>query len=421
MLIRNVRLAGREGMWQILCQGGVIRAIEPMSTQLLSARELDGEQGLVIPPFIEPHIHLDTTQTAGEPSWNLSGTLFEGIERWAERKALLTHEDVKQRAIQTLKWQIANGIQFVRTHVDVSDPNLVALKAMLEVREEMKEWVELQIVAFPQEGILSYPNGKALLEESLKLGADVIGAIPHFEFTREYGVESLHYVFDLAEKYQVLMDVHCDEIDDEQSRFIETLATLAYERGIGHRVTASHTTAMHSYNGAYASRLFRLLRMADINFVANPLVNIHLQGRFDSYPKRRGITRVKEMLEANINVCFGHDDVFDPWYPMGTANMLQVLHMGLHVCQIMGYEQINDSLKLISSHSARTLNVQDRYGIEVDKPANLLILPAENGFDAVRRQVPVRYSIRHGRVIADTRPAETTLHLVNPERVDFRR
>ena len=421
MLIRNVRLTGREGMWQILCQGGVIRAIEPMSTQLLSARELDGEQGLVIPPFIEPHIHLDTTQTAGEPSWNLSGTLFEGIERWAERKALLTHEDVKQRAIQTLKWQIANGIQFVRTHVDVSDPNLVALKAMLEVREEMKEWVELQIVAFPQEGILSYPNGKALLEEALKLGADVIGAIPHFEFTREYGVESLHYVFDLAEKYQVLVDVHCDEIDDEQSRFIETLATLAYERGIGHRVTASHTTAMHSYNGAYASRLFRLLRMADINFVANPLVNIHLQGRFDSYPKRRGITRVKEMLEANINVCFGHDDVFDPWYPMGTANMLQVLHMGLHVCQIMGYEQINDSLKLISCHSARTLNVQDRYGIEVGKPANLLILPAENGFDAVRRQVPVRYSIRHGRVIADTRPAETTLHLVNPERVDFRR
>ncbi|MBP8280132.1 MAG: cytosine deaminase [Aeromonas sp.] len=421
MLIRNVRLAGREGMWQILCQGGVIRAIEPMSTQLLSARELDGEQGLVIPPFIEPHIHLDTTQTAGEPSWNLSGTLFEGIERWAERKALLTHEDVKQRAIQTLKWQIANGIQFVRTHVDVSDPNLVALKAMLEVREEMKEWVELQIVAFPQEGILSYPNGKALLEEALKLGADVIGAIPHFEFTREYGVESLHYVFDLAEKYQVLVDVHCDEIDDEQSRFIETLATLAYERGMGHRVTASHTTAMHSYNGAYASRLFRLLKMADINFVANPLVNIHLQGRFDSYPKRRGITLVKEMLEANINVCFGHDDVFDPWYPMGTANMLQVLHMGLHVCQIMGYEQINDSLKLIGNHSARTLNVQDRYGIEVDKPANLLILPAENGFDAVRRQVPVHYSIRHGRVIADTRPAETTLHLVNAESVDFRR
>ncbi|MBL0547322.1 cytosine deaminase [Aeromonas jandaei] len=421
MLIQHIRLADREGLWQIRCQDGVITAIEPHDEHAVAGRVLDGEGGLAIVPFIEPHIHLDTTQTAGEPSWNLSGTLFEGIERWAERKALLTHEDVKQRAIQTLKWQIANGIQFVRTHVDVSDPNLVALKAMLEVREEMKEWVELQIVAFPQEGILSYPNGKALLEEALKLGADVIGAIPHFEFTREYGVESLHYIFDLAEKYQVLVDVHCDEIDDEQSRFIETLATLAYERGIGHRVTASHTTAMHSYNGAYASRLFRLLKMADINFVANPLVNIHLQGRFDTYPKRRGITRVKEMLEANINVCFGHDDVFDPWYPMGTANMLQVLHMGLHVCQIMGYEQINAGLKLISSHSARTLNVQDRYGIEVGKPANLLILPAENGFDAVRRQVPVRYSIRHGKVIAQTRPAQTEIVLGQPEPIDFRR
>lgn len=421
MLIQHIRLADREGFWQIRCQDGVITAIEPHDEHAVAGRVLDGEGGLAIAPLIEPHIHLDTTQTAGEPSWNLSGTLFEGIERWAERKALLTHEDVKQRAIQTLKWQIANGIQFVRTHVDVSDPNLVALKAMLEVREEMKEWVELQIVAFPQEGILSYPNGKALLEEALKLGADVIGAIPHFEFTREYGVESLHYIFELAEKYQVLVDVHCDEIDDEQSRFIETLATLAYERGIGHRVTASHTTAMHSYNGAYASRLFRLLKMADINFVANPLVNIHLQGRFDTYPKRRGITRVKEMLEANINVCFGHDDVFDPWYPMGTANMLQVLHMGLHVCQIMGYEQINDGLKLISSHSARTLNVQDRYGIEVGKPANLLILPADNGFDAVRRQVPVRYSIRHGKVIAQTRPAQTEIVLGQPEPIDFRR
>ncbi|MFM5341887.1 cytosine deaminase [Aeromonas veronii] len=421
MLIQHIRLVDREGFWQIRCQDGVITAIEPHDEHAVAGRVLDGEGGLAIAPFIEAHIHLDTTQTAGEPSWNLSGTLFEGIERWAERKALLTHEDVKQRAIQTLKWQIANGIQFVRTHVDVSDPNLVALKAMLEVREEMKEWVELQIVAFPQEGILSYPNGKALLEEALKLGADVIGAIPHFEFTREYGVESLHYIFDLAEKYQVLVDVHCDEIDDEQSRFIETLATLAYERGIGHRVTASHTTAMHSYNGAYASRLFRLLKMADINFVANPLVNIHLQGRFDTYPKRRGITRVKEMLKANINVCFGHDDVFDPWYPMGTANMLQVLHMGLHVCQIMGYEQINDGLKLISSHSARTLNVQDRYGIEVGKPANLLVLPADNGFDAVRRQVPVRYSIRHGKVIAQTRPAQTEIVLGEAEPIDFRR
>lgn len=421
MLITNVKLVGRQGLWQIHCQNGLIESMAPMHSARVDEESLDGEGGLAMAPFIEPHIHLDTTQTAGEPSWNQSGTLFEGIERWAERKALLSHEDVKARAMQTLKWQIANGIQFVRSHVDVSDPELIALKAMLELREEMKPWVELQLVAFPQEGILSYPNGKALMEEAMALGADVVGAIPHFEFTREYGIESLHYAFDLAERYNALIDVHCDEIDDEQSRFIETLATLALERGWGERVTASHTTAMHSYNGAYTSRLFRLLRMADINFVANPLVNIHLQGRFDTYPKRRGVTRVKEMLEANINVCFGHDDVFDPWYPMGTANMLQVLHMGLHVCQIMGYEQINDGLKLISSHSARTLRVEDRYGLDVGKPANLLILPAENGFDAVRRQVPVRYSIRHGKLIAETMPAKSHIHLMQRELIDFRR
>ena len=422
LLIKNVALRDQEGLFQILIQDGQFKTIVSNDQNLTFSGEiLDAEGGLANAPFCEPHVHLDTTQTAGEPSWNISGTLFEGIERWSERKKLLTIEDVKSRAKQTLKWQIANGIQHVRTHVDVSDPTLIALKAMLEVKEEMKEWVDIQIVAFPQEGILSYPNGKELLEEAVQLGADVIGAIPHFEFTREYGVESLHYVFELAQKYDRLIDVHCDEIDDEQSRFIETLAALAHKFNMGEKVTASHTTAMHSYNGAYASRLFRLLKMSGINFVANPLVNIHLQGRFDDYPKRRGITRVKEMLASDINVCFGHDDVFDPWYPLGTANMLQVLHMGLHVCQIMGYEQINQGLDLISYKSARTLNIQDRYGIEEGKPGNLIILPAENGFDALRRQVPVRYSIRQGNVIAETQPALTTITLDKPENVTFKR
>jgi cytosine deaminase len=427
MLIQNVTLQGKQGLHQILIEDGKFQAIASMADSLsfsddsISGALLDGEGGMAIAPFCEPHVHLDTTQTAGEPSWNISGTLFEGIERWSERKAMLSIEDVKNRAKQTLKWQIANGIQHVRTHVDVSDPTLIALKAMLEVKEEMKQWVDIQIVAFPQEGILSYPNGKELLEEAVKLGADVIGAIPHFEFTREYGVESLHFVFELARKYDRLIDVHCDEIDDEQSRFVETVAALAHKFDMGERVTASHTTAMHSYNGAYASRLFRLLKMSGINFVANPLVNIHLQGRFDDYPKRRGITRVKEMLAANINVCFGHDDIFDPWYPLGTANMLHVLHMGLHVCQIMGYDQINDSLALISSKSARTLNIQDRYGIEIGKPGSLLILPADNGFDAVRRQVPVRYSVRHGKILAETQIATTQIHLAEAESVTFRR
>lgn len=420
LLIKNVTVRGEEGLRQIEIKDGRISAIHAHDAAIEHKNMLDGEGGMALPPFCEPHIHLDTTQTAGEPSWNISGTLFEGIERWAERKALLSIDDVKARAKQTLKWQIANGIQFVRTHVDVSDPTLTALKAMLEVKEEMKPWVDVQIVAFPQEGILSYPNGKELLEQAVQMGTDVIGAIPHFEFTREYGVESLHFIFELARKYDRLIDVHCDEIDDEQSRFVETVAALAHKFEMGHKVTASHTTAMHSYNGAYASRLFRLLKMSGISFVANPLVNIHLQGRFDDYPKRRGVTRVKEMLASNINVCFGHDDVFDPWYPLGTGNMLQVLHMGMHVCQIMGYDQLNQSLDLISHHSAKAMNLSD-YGIAAGNRANLIILPAQNDFDALRRQVPARYSIRDGRVIAQTVPSQTTVHLDASEAVTFNR
>ncbi|KGD75696.1 cytosine deaminase [Pantoea agglomerans] len=419
--INNVRLPWRDGLWQIAIADGKIARISAQPQHASPADEsLDGEGGIACAPFIEPHIHLDTTQTAGEPAWNQSGTLFEGIERWAERKAMLSHEDVKRRAMQTLKWQIANGIQFVRTHVDVSDPSLTALKAMLELKAEMAPWITIQIVAFPQEGILSYPNGEALLEEALRLGADVVGAIPHYEFTREYGVESLHKTFALANRYDRLIDVHCDEIDDEQSRFVETVAALAHRDGNGARVTASHTTAMHSYNGAYTSRLFRLLKLSGINFVANPLVNIHLQGRFDTYPKRRGITRVKEMLEAEINVCFGHDDVFDPWYPLGTASMLQVLHMGLHVCQLMGYEQIDAGLDLITHNSAKTLQLSG-YGIQTGNDASLIILPAESGFDAVRRQVPVRYSLRRGIVVAETKPAESEIYWRERERIDFRR
>ena len=420
MLVKNVHIHNREGLWQILIEEEKISRIFSQDEVFnYSGEILDGEEGIVYPPFVEPHIHLDATQTAGQPNWNQSGTLFEGIERWAERKSLLSHEDVKSRAWKTLKWQIANGVQYVRTHVDVSDPTLTALKAMLEVKKEIAPWVDLQIVAFPQEGILSYPNGEKLLDQAMDMGADVVGGIPHFEFTREYGVESMHIAFDIARKYNKQIDIHCDEIDDEQSRFVETVAALALKYDMGEKVTASHTTAMHSYNNAYASRLFRLLKMSKIHFVANPLVNIHLQGRFDTYPKRRGVTRVKEMLKNNINVCFGHDDVFDPWYPLGTANMLQVLHMGLHVCQLMGYGQINDGLKLVTENSAKALGLTD-YGIQEGNSANFIVLPAENGFDAVRRQVPTRYSIRHGKVISETQLAKTTIHLSDSEQVNYR-
>ena len=399
-LIQNVRLADRDGLWQIAIDKGRFGAITPMGEAHDESYEvLNARGGLAIPPFIEPHIHLDTTQTAGEPNWNQSGTLFEGIERWAERKALLSHEDVKARAWKTLKWQIANGVQFVRTHVDVSDPTLTALKAMLEVKQEVAPWVELQIVAFPQEGILSYPNGEALLEEALKLGADVVGAIPHFEFTREYGVESLHIAFRLAQQYDRPLDIHCDEIDDEQSRFVETVAALALKAGIGPRVTASHTTAMHSYNGAYTSRLFRLLKLSGINFVANPLVNIHLQGRFDSWPKRRGVTRVAELDRAGINVCFAQDSIQDPWYPLGNGNILRILDAGLHICHMLGYDDLQRCLDFVTDNSARALCLGDNYGLAEGRPANLLILDAENDYEAVRRQARVLTSIRHGRVI----------------------
>ncbi|CAM3904569.1 cytosine deaminase [Mesobacillus zeae] len=411
MIIKNAKLRNRDGLWQILLKDGKIEKIAPAGETVSGQQIIDVNGSLVLPPFVEPHIHLDTTLTAGEPKWNESGTLFEGIQRWSERKQFLTIEDVKTRAKTALKWQIAQGIQHVRTHVDVTDPKLTALKALLEVKEEMSPYVNLQLVAFPQEGILSYPNGRELLEEALRMGADVVGGIPHFEFTREYGVESVKTTFELAEKYSCLIDIHCDEIDDEQSRFIEVVAAEAYRLGMGEKVTASHTTAMGSYNDPYTSKLFRLLKLADINFVSNPLVNIHLQGRFDTYPKRRGLTRVKELQEAGLNVCFGHDDIFDPWYPLGTGNMLKVLHMGIHVAQLMGYEQIVRSLDLITDNSARTLNIQGMYGIEEGKPANLIVLAAENEYEAVRKQAAVLYSIREGRIIAETKPAETTISL----------
>lgn len=260
------------------------------------------------------------------------------------------------------------------------------------------------------------------MEEALKMGVDVVGGIPHFEFTREYGVESMKIAFDLAEKYNRLIDIHCDEIDDEQSRFVEVVAKEAYERGLGTRTTASHTTAMGSYNDAYTYKLFRLLKMSNINFVSNPLVNIHLQGRFDTYPKRRGLTRVKEIQEAGLNICFGHDDIFDPWYPLGTGNMLQVLHMGIHASQLLGYEQIVNSIDLITKNSAKTLQIEDEYGIEKGKPANFIILEAENEYEAVRKQATILYSIRGGKVIAETKPQVTNITFGDHvEQVNFKK
>jgi cytosine/creatinine deaminase len=406
MNIVNARLRGREGLFHIALDGSRIAAISAQPAAVTATEgDLAAASNLVVPPFVEPHIHLDATLTAGEPAWNMSGTLFEGIERWAERKALVTHEDTKTRARKTIDMLVDHGIQHVRTHVDVTDPSLAALKAMIEVREETRHLIDLQIVAFPQEGIESYANGRALMEQAVALGADVVGGIPHFENTRDQGVSSIKFLMDLAERTGCLVDVHCDETDDPQSRFLEVLAEEARVRGMGERVTASHTVAMGSYDNAYCSKLFRLLKMSKINFVSCPTESIHLQGRFDSYPKRRGLTRVAEIDRAGMNICFGQDSIVDPWYPLGNGNILRILEAGLHICHMLGYSDLQRSLDLITDNSARTLHLGERYGLEVGRPANLLILSAPDDYEMIRTQGYALVSLRNGEVLMRRTPA----------------
>jgi len=400
MNIINATLRKRQGLFTVTCDGAAISAITAQAAPVTARPgDIDTHGQLLIAPLVEPHIHLDATLTAGEPEWNMSGTLFEGIERWGQRKATITHEDTKQRAHTTIRMLAEHGIQHVRTHIDVTDPTLGALKAMLEVREEARHLIDLQIVAFPQEGIESFDNGRALMEQAIDMGADVVGGIPHFENTREQGVSSIKFLMDLAERTGCLVDVHCDETDDPSSRFLEVLAEETRVRGMGSRVTASHTTAMGSYDNAYCSKLFRLLKRSGLNFVSCPTESIHLQGRFDTFPKRRGVTRVAELDRAGMNVCFGQDSIKDPWYPLGNGNILRVLDAGLHICHMMGFEDLARSLDLVTDNSARTLNLGERYGVEVGRPANLVVLDAENDYEAVRRQAKARVSIRGGKVL----------------------
>ena len=401
MNIVNARLRGRSGLFRIeLAQARIAGIVAQAQELLATADELDAAGNLLVPPFVEPHIHLDAALTAGEPSWNLSGTLFEGIELWAERKALVTHEDSKTRARKAIDMLVEHGIQHVRSHVDVTDPGLGALKALLEVREETRHLIDLQIVAFPQEGIESYANGRALMEQAVALGADVVGGIPHFENTREQGVSSIRFLMDLAERSGCLVDVHCDETDDPHSRFLEVLAEEARVRGMGARATA-----MGSYDNAYCSKLFRLLKQAQINFVSCPTESIHLQGRFDTFPKRRGLTRVAELDRAGINVCFGQDSIVDPWYPLGNGNILRILEAGLHICHMLGFEDLQRALDLVTDHSAKTLNLGEGYGVEVGRPANLLILSAASDYEMLRSQGHALVSIRAGEVLMRRTPA----------------
>ncbi|WP_411103465.1 cytosine deaminase [Streptomyces sp. cmx-4-9] len=391
---------------------------EPPATGVL----IEAHGCLLSAPFVEPHIHLDTALTAGEPRPNASGTLWEGIACWSERKRTLTHEDVVARATEVLRWQAAQGVLHVRTHCDVTDPSLTALDALLEVRDRVRAFMTLQIVAFPQEGIVSFPGGPSLLREALVRGADVVGAIPHFEDTREDGVASLGAAFALAEEFGLRVDAHCDEIDDEQSRFVEVLAALALRSGLRERATASHTTAMGSYNGAYSNKLQRLLVRSGINLVANPFANLNLQGRFDAYPKRRGLTQVKEMLAAGVNVAFGHDDVMDPWNALGTANPLQTALVGLYAAQLTGADDLPAAFSMVTDRAARVLGLDDgEYGIAEGAPASFVLLPAPTPEEAIRRQVRARYVVAHGTVIAQSPPAPTVLHWPgeDPSEVDF--
>ncbi len=407
MNILNARLRGRSGLYRIELNGARIASISAQQAPAeANEGDIDAASNLVVPPFIEPHIHLDATLTAGEPAWNMSGTLFEGIERWGERKALVTHEDTKARAKKTIDMLVDHGIQHVRTHVDVTDPTLSALKSMLEVREETRHLIDLQIVAFPQEGIESFKGGRELMTEAIAMGADVVGGIPHFENTRDQGVSSIKFLMDLAERSGCLVDVHCDETDDPQSRFLEVLAEEARVREMGDRVTASHTTAMGSYDNAYCSKLFRLLKLSQINFVSCPTESIHLQGRFDTYPKRRGLTRVAEIDRAGMNICFGQDSIVDPWYPLGNGNILRILEAGLHICHMLGYEDLQRGLDLITDNSARTLNLGERYGVEVGRPANLLVLSAPDDYEMLRTQGHALLSVRNGEVLMRRTPAQ---------------
>jgi cytosine deaminase len=393
--------------------------IERIATRIgdRAGREVEAHGRLVSPPFIESHVHLDTTLTAGEPRWNESGTLFEGIQIWSERKRSLTHDDVVRRATQLLGWQAAQGVLHVRTHADVTDPEFKGLKALLEVKEKVRGWTDVQIVAFPQEGMLSYPRGVELMEEALTLGADLVGGIPHYEHTREMGVESVKESFRLAEKHDKPVDIHCDETDDPHSRFLEVMAAEAIRTGMGPRVTASHTTAFGSYDNAYAFKLMGFLSKADINFVANPLINITLQGRYDGYPKRRGITRVKELWHGGLNVSLGYDDIMDPWYPLGTGGMLQPAHMAVHACHMTSRKEVTACFDMVTENAARTLGLED-YGIAEGNPANLVLVDATDKWDAIRRLATTTLVVKGGEVIAQTRPPEARLA---GEVVDFER
>jgi len=418
LMIRNANLPdGRQGLDIAVENGRIIEVGPNLDSQ--ATREIDATGRLATPPFVDSHFHLDSTLSYGQPRVNDSGTLLEGIKLWGELKPHLTVESIKARAIQLCHWAIARGTLAIRSHVDVSDDRLLAVNALLEVREEVKPYIDLQLVAFPQDGYLRYAGSAANLERALDLGIEVVGGIPHFEKTMEQGAASVKALCEIAADRGLRVDMHCDESDDPLSRHIETLTFHTQRLGLQDRVTGSHLTSMHSMDNYYVSKLLPLMAEARIHVVANPLINITLQGRHDTFPKRRGMTRVKELMEAGINVAFGHDALMDPWYSFGTYDLIEVAHMGLHVAQMTGVSQMRQVFEAITTNGARALGLEG-YGLEPGCHADIVILQARDPQEALRLK-PVRlYVIRRGRVIAETPPVLSRLEIEDKTiEVDF--
>jgi cytosine/creatinine deaminase len=418
LILRNARLAGRDDVTDLGVDDGVIVSVGPDSP---ASEVIDLGGRLVTPPLVEPHIHLDAVLTVGQPRPNVSGSLFEGIAVWAERVADLTYQDVQARVAQVLRWQLACGVQHVRSHVDVCDPELRALRALIDLREEVRGLIDLQLVAFPQQGIFGFDGGRELMAEAVRLGADVVGGIPHYELTREDGVESVKFAMALADENGLQVDIHCDETDDDHSRFVEVMAAETIRRGMSGRVTASHTTAMHSYNSAYAYRLIRNIARAGLHMVTNPLDNSVLQGRFDTGPIRRGHTRIKQLQDAGVNVCIGHDSVMDPWYPLGYGDPLQAAFVLVHYGQMSGDAELRRLIDMITTGPAAALGL-DGYGLRPGGPADLVVFDAPSEADALRLVAPRTLVLRGGKVVARATPAQhTVIWRGTPEPVTFLR
>src|SRR5256884_1148533 len=414
LLLRGARLPGEMETRDIGIKDGLISELEPEARNSI---ELGG--ALVTPALVEPHIHLDAVLTVGEPRHNESGSLFEGIAIWADRVKQRAVDDAKQRVRTVLRWQLASGVEFVRSHVDVCDPELRAVRALTELRQEIGDQITLQLVAFPQQGIMSFDGGEELMRKAVDMGVDVVGAIPHFELTREYGERSIKFAFDLASEKGLRVDIHCDETDDDQSRFVEVMAAETIRLGMGGRVTASHTTAMHSYNNAYAYRLINNLKRAQMHMVTNPLDNSTLQGRFDSYPIRRGHTRVKELLAAGINVCIGHDSVMDPWYPLGYADPLQAAFVLAHYAQMSGHGELRTLMDMITWNPASALGLE-KYGLLPGCRADLCAVSVPREMDAIRLVAPRKLVMRGGQVAGRAEAERTKVMWKDREEVvDF--